>query len=109
MGMTLSPTEMELYRATDEVLYYLWDPIGISAIPDARDEYRGYLPHVFGMLRANATQTEIAAYLSEITSARMGLSAVPERDTQVAKILVSWRDVIADNGNQQSDQLFLAK
>ena len=42
--------QKELYRATDEVLHYIWDPIGVSHEPYARDEYWGYLPQVFKML-----------------------------------------------------------
>ena len=50
MGKKLDPQQMELYRATDEVLHYIWDPIGVSDAPNARDEYSSYLPQVFKML-----------------------------------------------------------
>ncbi len=38
MGQRLSPEDMAPYRAIDEVLHYIWDPIGISDAPEARDE-----------------------------------------------------------------------
>ena len=75
MDMKLSPPDLELYRAVDEVLYYLWDPIGVSSIPEARDEYHGYLPHIFGMVHRGEDEAAIAAYLSEVIAERMGLSA----------------------------------
>ena len=50
MGQKLPPDQMELYRRVDEVLHYLWDPIGVAGAPEARDEYYSYLPHVFSLL-----------------------------------------------------------
>ncbi len=47
MGQELSPKENELYRRTHEVLHYIWDPVGVSDEPRARDEYQGYLPQFF--------------------------------------------------------------
>jgi hypothetical protein len=38
------PKDKELYRRIDEVVHYLWDPIGVSDVPEARDEYHSYLP-----------------------------------------------------------------
>ena len=74
MGSRLEPHQNELYHRVDEVLSYLWDPIGVAGIPEARDEYHGYLPHVFSML-VNGSQTgAIASYLSEVEGDRMGLT-----------------------------------
>ena len=44
------PKDAELYRRLDEVAHYIWDPIGISNVPDARDEYRAYLRDVLPTL-----------------------------------------------------------
>jgi hypothetical protein len=30
MGKKLTPNQMELYKRIDEILFYKWDPIGIS-------------------------------------------------------------------------------
>jgi hypothetical protein len=40
MGRKLTDTELELYRRVDEVLYYVWEPIGVASSPAAH----GYLP-----------------------------------------------------------------
>lgn len=92
MGQRLSTDEMALYRAVDEVLHYVWDPIGVNGVPQARDEYHPYLPQVFGMLREGADESKIAAYLTLVTTERMGLSARPDRDREVARVLLDWRE-----------------
>ncbi len=75
----MADDELELYRRVDEVLFYVWDPIGVATSPTARDEYYGYLPIVFSMLQGEgANASIIAAYLDSIASERMGLDANPE-------------------------------
>ncbi|MBN8884941.1 MAG: hypothetical protein J0I77_04435 [Rudaea sp.] len=94
MSSRLSPKDQELYRTVDEVLHYRWDPIGISDVPQARDEYHGYLPQVFGLLRSGASPEVIATFLGSVATGRMGLSPRPEHDLEVASILVTWRENI---------------
>ena len=50
MGSKLPHQEMKLYRQTDETLHYMWDPIGVAGIVQARDEYQSYLPQVFQLV-----------------------------------------------------------
>lgn len=95
MGQKLSEPDLALYRAVDEVLHYVWDPIGVSAIPEARDEYYGYLPHVFRLVREEADELKIAAYLTSVTTERMRLSPRSEQDLAVARLLLSWEQSIA--------------
>jgi hypothetical protein len=73
VGRKVTDVEQELYRRVDEVLYYVWDPIGVAHSPAARDEYQGYLPRVFSMLQDGADATSVAAYLKSICTERMGL------------------------------------
>lgn len=98
MGSKLPPLDEELYRRTDEVLHYVWDPIGVSTAPEARDEYYGYLPQVFALLKAKAGAEKIAAHLTEIATMRMGLVANPNNDREAAKLLVRWQEVIDEKG-----------
>lgn len=58
-----APPDLALYRAVDEVLHYIWDPIGVSGVPEARDEYQGYLPQVFKLVRERQSEETIANYL----------------------------------------------
>lgn len=96
MNKKMSPPDSALYRAVDEVLHYVWDPIGVSSVPQARDEYHGYLPQVFSILIDGADKRTIAAYLGKVTTDKMGLLANAEHDLRVAEILFEWKDAVRD-------------
>lgn len=90
----MTDAELELYRRVDEVLYYVWDPIGVAHSPAARDEYQGYLPRVFAMLQEGADATSIAAYLNSIAAERMDLHQKDENSKLVAELLLEWKTKI---------------
>jgi hypothetical protein len=71
--------ETDINRAlVRDVLLRDWDPIGISDIPEAKDEYDAYADVVFGMLiNENATAEDIANYLFKIATEHM---ALPDRE-----------------------------
>ena len=94
MGEKLTPQEMELYRAMDEVIHYIWDPIGISDLPSARDEYKSYLPKVFKMLIDESSNEEIVEYLLEIETERMGLNQNRDNAKRVVEILNEYKEKI---------------
>jgi len=97
MGQNLSPHQNELYRRTDEVLHYIWDPIGVAGVPEARDEYDSYFPHVFSLLVNNPKAGEIQNYLIKIEGENMGLSVNDNsrnRAKEVEDILTNYRDMI---------------
>jgi hypothetical protein len=65
-----------------DVLLRDWDPIGISGIPEAKDEYDDYADVVLAMLiNENATAEDIAGYLFKIATEDMALS-----DRKMAKL-----------------------
>jgi len=84
--------EMFLDRI-DEVLHYLWDPIGVSGVPEARDEYSSYAGVVFSMLKRGANEKELAKYLRDIRVINMGMRQPRHqlKEEDVADILDSWR------------------
>lgn len=91
----LNPQDLELYNFVDEVLFYIWDPIGVSEFPDGRSEYRSYLPSVFALLKESKSKKEIADHLFKIEVERMGLGTAPDAKAQtlkVAKILIDYKD-----------------
>ena len=98
MGQKLPPQEMKLYRQVDEILHYMWDPIGVAGIAQARDEYYSYLPQVFKLVLDNKNKNEIASYLTEIEINRMGLTANTKVALKVAEILLKNREAIIDEG-----------
>lgn len=97
MGQKLSAPDLALYRAVDEVLHDVWDPIGVCGLPQARDEYHSYLPQVFGLLREGVDESAIAASLTSVTTERMGLSSQPDHDQEVARILLDWKESMRDH------------
>jgi hypothetical protein len=57
------------------VLMSVWDPIGVKDEPACADEYDFYIGGIFGRLTRGADDNELAEYLAEIVTNRMGLSA----------------------------------
>lgn len=88
----MKESEKNLYRATDEILFYLWDPIGVKDIPAARDEYHSYLPNVFKLLVSDAKYHEIAAYLCKIEASSMGLGANKPHAMNIANLLLEAKE-----------------
>jgi hypothetical protein len=94
MGQKLPPREAELYRRCDEVLHYVWDPIGVATAPGGRDEYHSYLPRVFALVRDNVKPEKIVEHLVNIEEESIGLPANPERARTTAEVLIEWREWI---------------
>jgi len=92
-----------LHRRCDEVLYYVWDPIGVSGIPQARDEYESYVPHVCALLRDGAGQEAIAEYLASAVGEAMGLKPDVARGHEVASILVNWAEFLEASPMSEQD------
>jgi hypothetical protein len=75
-----------------EILLRDWDPIGVSGIPEAADEYDTYANRAYVMLMdEGATVSEIAGYLYTVATEHMGLTdhgRLAEKSEQVAQLLV---------------------
>ncbi len=97
MGIKLNLQENELYKRTDEILFYIWDPIGVSKEPYARDEYLSYLPQVFQLLLNNKPKEIIVEYLLQIVSEKMGLSPNKKETEKVVEILLEYKEKIFNN------------
>jgi hypothetical protein len=97
----MSPADKELYKRTDEILHHVWDPIGVASTPAARDEYHGYLPQAFRLLKKNETPEAIADYLESIAVERMGFNPSREHAHQVATLLLEWKEVLAGKYSSQ--------
>lgn len=81
----------EITRRIGEILHYVWDPIGVRGIPQARDEYDSYVSQVFSLLERGASESEMSQHLATITKERMGLAtteASTKHDAEVSKLLV---------------------
>ena len=87
-----------VHNRVDEIMHYIWDPIGVAGAPGARDEYDGYVPSVVQMLFKGADVEAITHYLRSVESGSMGLSPHVEsekRTRRAAETLVEhycWLD-----------------
>ena len=97
MTIRIAPKDQSLLSVVGEVLHYIWDPIGVSGAPQARDEYQGYVDQVFSMLRSGSSESEIALHLSGIARDRMELRGLEKKSAEAASVLVEWRDLLAEN------------
>jgi hypothetical protein len=88
MGKKLPPLQLELYKRIDEILFYKWDPIGISEMDWSRDEYQGYLPEVFKLTLEGNDPEPIEQYLKIIRTDNMGLSPADSKDRAIAKLIL---------------------
>ncbi len=86
-----------MHNRADEILHYIWDPIGVSGVAEARDEYDSYIPQIVQMLFDGKGVDAIAQHLYSIEGNQMGLTvgSRPSRDTEeVAAILIHHYEVI---------------
>jgi len=77
-----------------KILLADWDPIGVSDIPEAADEYDAYADTVFSMLvNQNASVDDVAQYLFKVATERMGLSypQLEERCNKAARAVAASR------------------
>lgn len=81
----------ELRRRVDEILYYIWDPIGVAAEPSTRDEYERYVAGLISLLETNADSKQIAAYLDDIAKNCLGLQTNEKHSLGVARLVLAWK------------------
>ena len=88
MGEKLNPKEIELYRFIDEILFTEWDPIGVSDIPEARDEYHAFLPQVFKKVINGESAQNIAKLLRNIESKELALLGANTNCKKIAEKII---------------------
>ena len=80
-------------RELRRILMEEWDPIGVKGAPEAADEYDRYVGQIGSRLHNGAMAEEIAAYLTWVEEAWMGLglsTAARSRNQAVAARLCAW-------------------
>ena len=75
-----------------EVLYYVWDPIGVADFPGPRDEYDAYVAQVLELLQSGVETAAVANELEALAHDKMGLSSdiVRAKSERAARILTTW-------------------
>lgn len=85
----------ELERRIDEVLYYVWDPIGVSDEPRARAEYSSYTMTILRYVLQDDLK-KITQHLSRLESDSMGLPINSEHNEMVAKRLLNYKYAVEE-------------
>jgi hypothetical protein len=86
----------ELRRRVDEVLYYVWDPIGVSDEPYARAEYESYVPDLLHLVASHNETEPISGYLAVIIESRMKLSPDKKKCDETAALLLRHKTAIQE-------------
>lgn len=92
MNNKLQHKDAKLYQRIDEVVHYLWDPIGISDSPGARDEYHSYLTGIYGNVKADDLDG-LLEYMRWVTE-HMGLQFDKTAANKAADVMFSWKRFI---------------
>ena len=77
----------EIQDSIREVLLRDWDPIHVQDIPEAQDEYDGYVGGVYRLLADGASEFMIATHLASVEREAMGFSTSAEALLPVARCL----------------------
>lgn len=101
MKQKMSPSDRELYRRIDEVVHYIWDPVGICDHPQARREYRSYIKEFFDHVKSGRLE-RVLAYMKLITTEHMGLHFNEYHATRAAQVMLEWREFVEEKQLQES-------
>lgn len=85
-----------LQNRVDEILFYLWDPIGVKEEPAARSEYVGYVGVIFSLLISGKDQKTIAKQLMVFEENNMGLSTNELQALKIGEILIEAKNAIEE-------------
>lgn len=85
-----------LLKRVDEILFYLWDPIGVKEEPAARSEYAGYVGVIFSLLISSKDQNTIAKQLMVFEENNMGLATNELQALKIGKILIEAKNAIEE-------------
>ena len=83
----MTTKQKQLYNRIDEILWNDWDPIGINDT-EIRDEYQGYISHIFSLVTQNADKIKIAEHLYRLETIDLGLSGNNKRCEEIAKKII---------------------
>lgn len=72
-------------NAIRKILISEWDPIGCG-VPE--DEYDSYIPSIYQLMQRRVDVEVLASHLENLETESMCLSANPDRNRRVAKMLL---------------------
>ncbi len=81
----------EVKEQISQILWEQWDPIGVNDEPQARNEYDGYVSHIFVLLSNGADDVKIAAHFCQLETGSMGLRG--STDTHLERVIAALREI----------------
>ncbi|HEY0077582.1 MAG TPA: hypothetical protein VGB73_02980 [Pyrinomonadaceae bacterium] len=79
---------VEMQEKIRQILLHEWDPIGVSDVPEAQDEYDSYVGGIYRLLASGASEHQVVERLYQLETVSMGLDGERERLGEVARRLV---------------------
>jgi hypothetical protein len=79
---------VETQEKIRQILLHEWDPIGVSDVPEAHDEYDSYVGGIYRLLASGASEYQVIERLYQLETVSMGLDGGRERLGEVAKRLI---------------------
>lgn len=94
--MQADAIQSEMEARVSEILFYVWDPIGVNRMPSCRDEYEDYVAVVSAYLLHNFAEEGLDALMMFIMEEHIGvgLTKQPRRKAQhleTARMLMEWK------------------
>lgn len=86
-----------MFPRVRNILWEEWNPIGWPRDEMPDDEYDNYIPQIIGHIERGSSSEELAEYLLQIETDRMGIKSTSEKEaleglTVVAEKLMSLRE-----------------
>lgn len=99
--MKTSDVSAMIDRRVSEVLFYIWDPIGINLNVSCRDEYNDYAPIVTAYLLSNTSEVDLDSLLLYIMENEIGIKLVKNQrrkhqHQQAIQALINWKNYFLD-------------
>lgn len=86
----------ELEKRIDEVLYYVWDPIGVSDTPEARGEYSSYTRTILNYVLEEDLK-KIAYHLGKHETSSMGITSNESKNLEIAELLMRFKFAVEED------------
>lgn len=83
----------ERHRVIGDVLRNEWDPIGVGHVPEAHDEYDGYIPAIYNLVVGDKSRDEIVDYLCWLETEQIGMPGDREGVERFADRLLGFRKI----------------
>lgn len=89
MRVLKNKTKITFEQAVDEILHYVWDPIGIAGIPQCRDEYSSYT-HLIVRKSKVCTRDELIQCLLDLELHSMGIKRGLAGASRAVDAILDW-------------------